>query len=366
MSAEMLSRDVFRHRVNLLQEKEIPVLGGFVQLVDVMGHERDVAEAARVTAQTESKLPTDDAHLLRYLMRHRHSTPYEMVEVKFRVKVAMDTWRQWIRHRTANVNEYSTRYSPAIDEAQTTLPGQWRLQSVSNRQGSAGELGENWPNTYIILPIDETGQPGMLVLESDKTESRRWGVFAFESVEAMDAGDFAKSSLMWEYEGYYSDITPGRYLSAREADGLNAARDGYEERLKFGVAKEQARKDLPLSTMTMAIWKCDLHNLLHFLGLRMDSHAQLEIRTYANAIGEILKELYPVSWEAFEQYRLNAISMTELDINVVKTLASFVRPEEGYTLDDFMTACPPEWQGTRSRERDECLAKLQKLGLVAT
>jgi thymidylate synthase (FAD) len=364
MSAEFLSSEAFAAKLAALKQECVPVLDGSIQLIDVMGHEREICEAARVTAQTTAKLPAEDVGLMRYLLRHRHTTPFEMVEMKFRVTVAMDTWRQWIRHRMANVNEYSTRYSPAIDECQRTGVDSWRLQSTSNRQGSAGELGDNWPANYRIFPIDEDGQPGVLVTEEDRADERRWGVFRFNNTEAADTFEFAQSALVFEYVGYYSDITPGRYLTHRETEGLDESRGIYEERLAFGVAKEQARKDLPLSTMTTAIWKCDMHNLLHFLSLRMDSHAQLEIRTYANAIGAIVGQLYPVLWEAFKQYRLNAMTLTELDIAVIQNLVPLVDGHGGVTEAMFLQACPPEWGGARSRERDECLAKLQKLGLV--
>src|SRR5690606_21201348 len=127
--------------IDALRWKKIPVLDdGFVCLVDVMGDDAAVVQAARVSYGAGTKQVSDDRTLIRYLMRHRHSTPFEMVELKFLVRVPMDTWRQWIRHRTANVNEYSTRYSVAIDAAQTTPADRWRLQSQTNRQGSEESL----------------------------------------------------------------------------------------------------------------------------------------------------------------------------------------------------------------------------------
>src|SRR5256885_15853499 len=167
----------------------------------------------------------------------------------------MDAWRQWIRHRTANVNEYSTRYSVAIDAAQKTPPDKWRRQSSDNRQGSVGFLSR----------------------------------------------------------------AEGEELTASETDLQTLARKTYETRLSAGVAREQARKDLPLSTYTEAYWKVDLHNLLHFLMLRMDPHAQLEIRSYANAIGnEIVSRWCPIAWEAFVDYRLKPINLTRYDPEVLR------------------------------------------------
>lgn len=265
---------------------------GFVQLVDHMGSDAAVVQAARVSYGAGTKTPSDDRTLIRYLMRHRHTTPLEMCEVKFLVRVPMDTWRQWIRHRTASVNEYSTRYSEAIDSMDTTSESEWRAQSTANKQGSGEHL----------------------------------------SPEA------------------------GMGLTAEEANLHRMSRQIYESRLKLGVAREQARKDLPLSTYTEAYWKMDLHNLFHFLSLRMDSHAQYEIRQYANAVGKIVSELFPMCWEAFVDYRLNAVTFSGPEIEVLKgalgakkwDLFQAVAVE---VVDDLLS----------KREWTELFAKLEKL-----
>ncbi|MBA4029768.1 MAG: thymidylate synthase (FAD) [Planctomyces sp.] len=296
-------------RATLLEElrwKKFPVLDdGFVCLVDVMGDDASIVQAARVSYGEGTKRVSDDRTLIRYLMRHRHSTPFEMAEVKLLVRVPMDCWRQWIRHRTANVNEYSTRYSVAIDSAQSTPIGEWRSQSTSNRQGSAG-----------FLP-DEIGAE----------------------------------------------------LTAAEERFQNAARELYESRLAQGVAREQARKDLPLCTYTEAYWKVDLHNLLGFLSLRMDSHAQYEIRTFAQTIGEqIIRPLFPVAWEAFLDYRYEGTFFSRLETGVLKRLnerAAVKKLTPPYSQQDFLAVQDPTWAAlTRSRERDDCLAKLIELGIV--
>jgi thymidylate synthase (FAD) len=285
-----------------LRWKKFPVLDdGFVALVDCMGDDGSVVQAARVSYGEGTRKVSDDRQLIRYLMRHAHTTPFEMVEVKFVVRVPMDCWRQWIRHRTASVNEYSTRYSLAIDSMQATTDDQWRTQAATNRQGSDG-----------VVPAAE-----------------------------------------------------GQRLSQAESDLQAMARRVYEERLAAGIAREQARKDLPLSTYTEAYWKIDLHNLLHFLALRMDSHAQLEIRRYAETIGrEIIAPLFPLCWEAFLDYRVEAMRLTRLDQGVIRRLA-----ERGQAFpasaDAFLAAQDPSWASLeRSRERDECLAKLTALGIV--
>src|SRR5258708_2249637 len=173
----------YAEQVERLRWKKFPVLDdGFVCLVDVMGDDQAVVQAARVSYGEGTRHVSDDRGLIRYLMRHRHTTPLEMVELKFLVRVPMDTWRQWIRHRTANVNEYSTRYSLAIDSAQRTPPDQWRSQATANRQGSEGQLAPEL----------------------------------------------------------------GQQLSAEEARLQDDVRRAYERRIELGVAREQARKDLPL------------------------------------------------------------------------------------------------------------------------
>ena len=293
-------------QVEQLRWQKFPVLDdGFVCLVDVMGDDQAVVQAARVSYGEGTRQVSDDRGLIRYLLRHRHTTPFEMVELKFLVRVPMDAWRQWIRHRTANVNEYSTRYSLAIDAAQRTPAHQWRSQAAANRQGS---------------------------------------------------GDALPADL-------------GEDLSAAEAELLDKARQVYERRIELGVAREQARKDLPLSTYTEAYWKIDLHNLLHFLSLRMDAHAQWEIRQYAATLGEqIVRPLFPLVWEAFVDYRQQGMFLTRLDCELIERLMRRLAAEgrSRATDDDFLAAQPPEWtELKRSRERDECREKLVRLGVLA-
>jgi thymidylate synthase (FAD) len=276
---------------------------GFVRVVDYMGDDSAVVQAARTSYGRGTKRRHEDRGLIRYLMRHAHTTPFEMCELKLHVRVPMDVWRQWIRHRTASVNEYSTRYSEAIDAAQRTAPEAWRLQSTGNRQGSSG-----------LLPLEQ-----------------------------------------------------GTRLSEEEAVLQRQARGIYEARLAAGVAREQARKDLPLSTYTEAYWKIDLQNLLHFLELRMDEHAQLEIRAYAAVIGEqIVAKWVPLTWEAFLDYRRGGTRLSRIESAFLAAMASGDREravaiaEEGGFLnrgDDGRLK--PNLEG---RELEE---KLGRLGLQA-
>lgn len=231
---------------------------GFVRVIDYLGNDEAIVQAARISYGTGTKTSRTDRALIRYLMRHAHTTPFEMCEIKLHVRVPMDTWRQWIRHRTASVNEYSTRYSIAIDAAQRTEATGWRSQSPDNKQGSDGHLA--------------------------------------------------------------TDI--GQALSTEELEIQTRAREVYERRLKLGVAREQARKDLPLSTYTEAIWKIDLHNLLSFLALRMRVNAQQEIRAYAKVIGsEIVARWVPVAWEAFSDYRLDGVVLSRAEGEIVSLIA---------------------------------------------
>ncbi len=287
--------------IDAILGKQFKVLDdGFIRVVDYMGSDAAIVQAARVSYGEGTKKVHEDRGLIRYLMRHRHTTPFEMCEIKFHVRVPMDAWRQWIRHRTANVNEYSTRYSVAIDAAQATEPGGWRSQSDSNRQGSAG-----------YLPKDL-----------------------------------------------------GRELTEQEKELHETSRRIYEERLEKGVAREQARKDLPLCTYTEAYWKIDLHNLLHFLSLRMDSHAQYEIRAYAEVIGkEVVSRWCPAVWEAFMDYRANARFLSGIDVQVIRELAAGNPQEATKILEEAGMIKYRDGKRLRNRERAELEAKLEELNL---
>lgn len=269
----------------------LPVLDdGFVRVVDYMGGDESIVQAARVSYGAGTKRISEDRGLIRYLMRHRHTTPFEMCEIKFHVRVPMDCWRQWIRHRTANINEYSTRYSLAIDSAQGTSQEQWRRQSSANRQGSE---------------------------------------------EAIDAA-------------------VGQDLSERERQLQTLAREVYEERIAAGVAREQARKDLPVSTYTEAYWKIDLHNLFNFLALRMDAHAQEEIRRYATVIGEqVVATWCPLAWEAFVDYSLESLVLSKIEREIIALIGG------GHTADAIAQA-----QALGKRERNELEAKLTTLAIA--
>lgn len=259
---------------------------GLVALVDVMprlvpeGQTADFAivQAARVSYGVGTKQVSHDRGLIRYLARHRHSTPFEMVEFKFHCVMPIFVARQWIRHRTANVNEYSARYSIVPDRFYRPDAGNVRRQSTANRQGG-----------------EETADPAT-------------------------AAEFLA------------------YL-----DSVEAHYEAYGALLDKGLTREQARIGLPVSVYTEWYWKCDLHNIMHFLSLRMDPHAQAEIRDYAIAMFALVQPIVPIAAEAFLDYRYGGVSLSRLEVEALRRGA------------DIAT--------TNSRERAEFEEKLGRLGL---
>jgi thymidylate synthase (FAD) len=260
-----------RPRVLALDDRlgrEIPVLNhGFVRLVDYMGDDGSIVEAARVSYGQGTRSVRDDRALIRYLLSHAHTTPFEMAELKLHVKLPIFVARQWIRHRTASVNEYSARYS--ILDREFYVPDERAVaaQSKSNRQGRGDPL-----------PPEE----------------------AARAVRRMSEGA----------ERAYVDYQ--ELLAEDAADGEGTA----------GLARELARSVLPVSYYTQWFWKVDLHNLLRFLELRLDEHAQWEIRQYADAIASLVREWVPVTWEAFRDYRLEAATLSGPALRVVRSWLS--------------------------------------------
>jgi len=221
----------------------------FVRLVDSMGTDESIVQAARVSYGAGTKSVSDDRALIRYLMRHKHTTPFEMVEFKFHIRAPIYVARQWLRHRTASVNEMSARYSVIPDEFY--LPDQLRKQSMSRGQG--GEEPFESPN-----------------------------------------------------------------LLAKQKTSCDLAFHVYDELLEKGVSRELARAHLPQCTFTEFYWKIDLHNLLHFLSLRMEDHAQKEIRDLANQIFNLIQPIVPVTCEAFEDFRLGSMTLSKLEIESIR------------------------------------------------
>lgn len=232
---------------------------GFIRVVDYMGDDHAVTQAARVSYGRGTKKISEDRGLIRYLMRHWHSTPFEMCEIKLHVKLPIFVARQWIRHRTANVNEYSARYSILDREFYLPEPANLAAQSLSNRQGRGDVL---------------TGSEAARVLELLKNDSEKC------------------------YEHYI------------EMMNLDEGSDQPLDPNKMGLTRELARMNIPVNYYTQWYWKIDLHNLMHFVMLRADPHAQYEIRVYADAILNLMEKWVPYSCEAFMDYRMNSVSLS--------------------------------------------------------
>ena len=247
----------------------LPVLDhGFVRVVDYMGDDAAIVQAARVSYGKGTKRVSEDAGLINYLMRHRHTTPFEMCEIKYHIKLPIFVARQWIRHRTANVNEYSARYSILDKEFYIPAPEHLGVQSTSNRQGRGDAL---------------TGKEAEHVLNLLREDSERTYAHYQEMLNESDKGE---------------PVDPNR----------------------AGLARELARMNLTLNFYTQWYWKVDLHNLLHFLSLRADPHAQYEIRVYADAMIETVKRWVPAACNAFEQYRMGAVTISKAGVGVVQRL----------------------------------------------
>lgn len=247
----------------------VPVLDhGFVRVIDYMGDDAAVVQAARVSYGRGTRRVSEDAGLIRYLMRHRHTTPFEMCEIKFHVKLPIFIARQWIRHRTASVNEYSARYSILDREFYLPTPEHLAAQSASNRQGRGDVL---------------------------------------EGEEAARVLDLLREDATRTYDHYVAMLNEA-------ADGTPA------DPTRQGLARELARMNLTLNTYTQWYWKTDLHNLLHFLSLRADAHAQYEIRAYADTMLAMVEAWVPHTYAAFRDYRLGAVTFSAGMLAIVKRM----------------------------------------------
>ena len=248
-----------------IQEKKVHE-HGFVRLVDIMGSDGDIADAARVSYGKGTRAVSDNRNLIRYLVRHKHTSPLEMASVKFHLKLPIFVMRQLVRHRTAKLNEYSGRYSVMSDDCYVPEPEYIQPQSLSNKQGRDGILSDGW-------------------------------------------------------KGKYRDIITAIQVKAEIAYKLLLANESVEH---GGLSRELARTVLPVSNYTECYWKIDLHNFFHFCKLRMDSHAQKEIQDYAVPMFEMVKPHFPLATEAFEDYSLNSVTLSRMEKNILNhVLTSF-------------------------------------------
>jgi len=265
---------------------------GFVTLVDYMGTDESIVRAARVSTGSRSKGPEDDRRLIRYLMRNAHTSPFEHVEVAFHVRLPIFVARQWVRHRTAHLNEHSARYSELRDEFYLPEPEDIGGQDASNRQGRGDPLPPEKANLARTM------------------------------------------------------------MDKIHADAYRT----YAKLLELGVARELARLVLPVSIYTEWYWKIDLHNLFHFLKLRLDPHAQFEIRRYAETIAAIVRDGWPLAWEAFEDFALRAVPLSRSELEVLRLLNLQI---DAQALEE---ACASV--GLGERERRELRRKFTTVGML--
>ncbi|MDA9558848.1 FAD-dependent thymidylate synthase [Alphaproteobacteria bacterium] len=240
---------------------------GFIRVVDYMGNDSSIVQAARVSYGKGTKKKSQDEGLIRYLLRHRHTTPFEMCEIKLHVKLPIFIARQWIRHRTANVNEYSARYSILEDEFYIPKINNLAEQSSLNKQGRGQEVDNTTAKKIINILLDDS-------------------------------------------RNCYNNYT--WMLNEESASNFDKNRPS--------LSRELARINLTLNTYTEWYWKVDLHNFMHFVSLRVDKHSQYEIRAYAEILLNILKSWVPITYKAFRSYRLNSAELSQESLEIVKNL----------------------------------------------
>ena len=286
-----VARETRRATVPALEEilyEALPVLDhGFVRVIDYMGDDGAIVQAARVSYGRGTRRVSEDRGLINYLMRHRHTTPFEMCEIKYHVKLPIFVARQWIRHRTANVNEYSARYSILDNEFYTPAPEHLAAQASTNRQGRGAVLEGEAARRVLDLLREEAGRA---------------------------------------YAGYEALLNE---------DEAGAPRDPSWP----GLARELARMNLSLNFYTQWYWKTDLHNLLHFLSLRADPHAQYEIRAYADAMLETVRRWLPLAHAAFLEYRMNSATISATGLAVIRRMLAGKRVEQASS-----GLSPREWR----------------------
>ena len=269
---------------------------GFVRLVDSMGGDDAIVQAARVSYGKGTSKVSQDRGLIRYLMRHRHTTPFEMVEFKFHCKMPIFVARQWVRHRTANINEYSLRYSEARDEFYYPDPKHIQLQSALNKQGRTGKIPKKLTDEVIQ---------------------------------------------------YFKEISERSF-------------EMYQELNEAGLARELIRAILPVNLYTEWYWKNDLHNLLHFISLRSDSHAQYEIRVFSDAMAESVQKVAPFAWEAYQDYVVQGMRFSRIEQSLLeKQLPPRVVDD---ILEDVAYQITATLHNNKPREEEDLFPLYQKQG----
>ena len=267
INSEFKTKRVTSSKLDKVLYKPFKVLDhGFIRVIDYMGDDSSIVQAARVSYGKGTKKLNQDKNLINYLLSHSHTTPFEMNEIKFHIKLPIFVARQWIRHRTANVNEYSARYSILDNEFYVPKINDIKPQSKQNNQGRAGEIDKSLAKHYLTL-IKENGKIN--------------------------------------------------FSSYKHLLNINDDGDILDEK-RTGIARELARMVIPLNSYTQWYWKIDLHNLMHFLSLRFDEHAQYEIRVYAKVMLDLMKKWVPLTYDAFVKNRINSLTLSSDAIQYLK------------------------------------------------
>ncbi len=336
---------------------------GFVALVDVMGEDSSIVQAARVSYGKGTKTVRSDKALISYLARHKHTTPFEMIEFKFLMRLPVFIARQVIRHRTASVNEYSARYSLVPDRFWVPDLGAIADQDAVNRQGRSDlllELAEALPQRDAACAYRE-GEPAVLVAKDGTgiscaalLERKHRTAFSAAWAGAEQPLDHTATEDYLYWTGQLLEFFPERKQRLERIQGVYREQNErsyalYKQLIDDGVAREIARSVLPLSMYTEWYWKMDLHNLLHFLKLRMDAHAQLEVRAFGEAIATFVQEHAPLTWEAFSTDVLQGTFITGPERDVL-------RPVDDAAQRDVLTALYE--RGYRRRRLKEVCRKL--------
>ena len=285
---------------------------GFIYLTDYMGTDDAIDEAARTSYGVGTRSVNAVEGLLRFLMRHRHTSPYEMVEIKFHAKHPIFVARQWVRHRTASLNEYSGRYSVIPREFYVPEPDAVQLQDTKNRQGR---------------------------------------------------GEHADDDLKAEFIQWYAATAEEVYDRYVQFAGTGDVDDAGDIDMGEGIARELARGPLGTQFYTQWYWKIDLHNLFHFLGLRMDPHAQLEIRVYADAMAQIVEAAFPIAYKAFEDYKLYALNFSRLELDALEAILSEASSQVDQDFLESSIRTVVDSYIKNGREKTEALSKFERLGL---
>lgn len=311
--------------IDALVGQELPVLDhGFVRLVDYMGSDEAIVQAARVSYGKGTKKTSEDRGLIRYLMKHHHSTPFEMCEIKLHVKLPIFVARQWVRHRTANINEYSARYS--ILDKEFYVPDRTYLtEAIKESRAIAKKEARKKAGQDDLFGVEQPKIVEILATAKQSETNKQGRDKTLDEDEARGHLETIAQTSNRAYRAYEK-------LLNQTPDGsvLDPDRDG--------LARELARMVLPTNYYTQWYWKIDLHNLLNFIALRADSHAQFEIQEYARAILNIIKVWVPVTYEAFIDYRQSATVFSRLELNLLKNMLEGTKvgqADSGLTLREW-------------------------------